>query len=320
MINNRTAIPIIVTVMMVFFLAITAVAETVYDIQCACYKNRKNAAHLVQLLRELGLPWYTIPMKESTRFILDLNITSSDLKPFIRKYPEFVDAFLVKDYWNLPRPKPEKINPLPPRDQFINVMAPYMQLQYKKGYYNRKHLAMPRERAEMFTGFIYDASSYYELDPFLLFAVGNFETYFRNMYGDLDRNKFSTPDPAQGIFQILKSTCNDIYRDMKRKDMPHTPTEPPGNFLRLPKTQVYFAAHHLNNLLRRQFNNRYMALLAYNSPQLRNYKYARLVMRYYQRAIDHYRESSSQIAAEVPDPTALQNRYSSTATTIQFLQ
>lgn len=305
---------------MVFVLAVTAVAETVYDIQCACYKNRKNALHLVQHLRELGLPWYTIPMKKSTRFILDLNVTSSELTSFIQKYPEFDDAFLVKDYWNLPRPQPEVIDPLPPRDKFITVMAPYMQLQYKKGYYNRDNLSMPREKAEMYTGFIYDASSYYELDPFLLFAVGNFETYFRNMYGDLDRIKFSTPDPAQGIFQILKSTCNDIYRDMKQKNVPHTPTEPPGNFLRLPKTQVYFAAHHLNNLLSRQFNNRYMALLAYNSPHLRNYKYARFVMRYYQRAIDHYIESSSQVRAEAPTPAISENSHSLASTTIRFLQ
>jgi len=319
-IQYRVTLPIVVAVLTFFVLTFTAAAETVYDIQCACYKNRKNATPLVQRLRELNLPWYTIPMKRSTRFILDLNVTSTDLKSFMEKYPEFVDAFLVEDYWNLPHPQPDTIDPLPPRDRFITVMAPYMQQQYKKGYYNRKRLSMSSERAEMYTGFIYDASSYYELDPFLLFAVGNFETYFRNMYGDLDRFKFSTPDPAQGIFQILKSTCHQIYRDMKRKDVPHAPAEPPTNFLRLPKTQVYFAAHYLHNLHRQQLDNRYMALLAYNSSHLKNYDYACRVMRFYQRAVNHYMELSSQLRAKAPIPASLQKRHAVTATTVQYLQ
>ena len=320
MISCRVVLQIVVTVLAVFTLSCIVSAETVYDIQCASYTNRKNAAQLVQRLRELGLPWYIIPMGNYTRFILDLNITSSDLKSFIKKYPEFADAFLAEDYWNLPRPQPETRDPLPPRERFIAVMAPYMQQQYKKGYYNRKNLSMSREKAEMHTSFIYDASTYYGLDPFLLFAVGNFETYFRNMYGDLDRLKFSCPDPAQGIFQILKSTCHHIYLDMKQKNLPHTPTEPPINFLRLPKTQAYFAAHYLHSLLHQQFNNRYMALLAYNSSHMRNYDYARLVMRLYQRAIDHYLETSSQLRAEASRPALPRNSHSLMATQIQFLQ
>jgi hypothetical protein len=278
--------------------ALPAAGEKVYDVQCACYAHKNNAERLVSRLTDLGLPWYTIPSGRTTRFIIDLNITSSELNTFTQAYPEFPDAFLVNNHWDLPLPHPEMIDPLPGKERFVSVMSTYMQQQYKKGYYNKRQRSMARETAEMYTSFIYDASSYYDLDPFLLFAVGNLETYFRNMYGDLDRLKFKTPDPAQGIFQILKSTSRHIYRDMKRKKLPHAPAEPPENFLRLPKTQVYFAAHHLHGLFHRHFDNRYMALLAYNSPRMRNYDYARRVMRFYQRAINYYRTSSEEWSAE----------------------
>jgi hypothetical protein len=319
-IQSRMILLIAVVLLAMPVLPSPAAGERVYDIQCACYANRSNAENLVNRLRELGLPWYTIPFGRTTRFIIDVNVASSELKSFVETYPEFFDAFLVKDHWNLPRPNPEAIDPLPGRERFVTVMSTYMQQQYKKGYYNKKQRTMARETAEMYTSFIYDASSYYDLDPFLLFAVGNFETCFRNMYGDLDRLTFRTPDPAQGIFQILKSTSRQIYRDMKRKKLPHAPAEPPRNFLRLPKTQVYFAAHYLHDLFQRHFDNRYMAVLAYNSSRLRNYDYARRVMRFYQRAIDYYRKSSEDFSMEAHLTVVPQNSQAVTAMAIQALQ
>ena len=191
-----------------------------YDIQCGCYSQRANAARLALRLQELGLSWYSLQMDLCTRFVVDVNVDYKGRSTFIAAYPEFTDAFLVDNYWDLPRPHPKEISPLPNREEFTAIMAPYMQRQYQNGYYNRKRLPMARQRATMYTGWIYDAASYYGLDPFLLFAVGNFETYFRNIFGDLGRLKYKRPHPAQGMFQILRSPARVIYRDMRNKTCP----------------------------------------------------------------------------------------------------
>ena len=270
----------------------------VYDIQCGCYAGPANATQFALRLQELGLSWYSQDTDLCTRFVVDVNVGYRGILSFVESYPEFADAFLVENFWDLPRPHPEKISPLPTREEFITIMAPYMQRQYQNGYYNQRRLPMEEERAQMYTRLIYEAATYYGLDPFLLFAVGNFETYFRNMFGDLDRLKHKRPDPAQGMFQILRSTARIIYRDMKKQNVPHAPEKLPADLRAYPKTQIYFAAHYLHNLHVQEHGNRYMALLAYNAAENINYDYPRLVMRFYQRALSYFIRTSERNRAE----------------------
>jgi hypothetical protein len=96
------------------------------------------------------------------------------------------------------------------------------------------------------------------------------------------------------MFQILKSTARSIYRDMKNRNLPHAPKELPADLRAYPKIQIYFAAHYLHNLHLKQYGNRYMALLFYNAASNINYNYARLVMRFYERALRHFIQSSEQ--------------------------
>lgn len=270
----------------------------VYDIQCACYEDPVNAVELAVRLEELGLSWYSLQTELCTRFIVDANLDHKGRLAFVSAYPEFADAFLVENFWDLPHPHPEEISPLPPKEEFIDIMAPYMRAQYRRGYYNRKRLPLAAERARMYTRWIYEAASYYSLDPFLLFAVGNFETYFRNMLGDLDRLQHKRPDPAQGIFQILGSTAHVIYWDMRNRNLPHAPEELPADLRAHPKTQIYFAAHYLHNLHVRHHGNRYMALLSYNAARNPNYDYPRRVMRFYQRAVRYFIQSFQRPGAD----------------------
>ena len=270
----------------------------VYDIQCGCYTDPANAAQFTLRLQELGLSWYSLQTDLCTRFIVDANVGYRGISSFIAAYPELADAFLVENFWDLPRPHPERISPLPTREEFIAIMAPYMQREYQYGYYNHRRRPMAEERAQMYTRFIYEAASYYELDPFLLFAVGNFETYFCNMFGDLDRLKHKRPDPAEGMFQILRSTARIIYRDMKKRNIPHAPEKLPADLRAYPKTQIYFAAHYLHNLHVQKHGNRYMALLAYNAASNINYDYPRRVMRFYQRALRYFIRSAERNMAE----------------------
>jgi len=266
----------------------------VYDIQCGCYADPANASVFALRLQELGLSWYSQRTDACTRFIVDVNVGYRGISSFLASYPELAGAFLVENLWDLPRPHPEKISPLPTREEFIAIMAPYMQRQYQNGYYNPRRLPMAGERAQMYTRFIYEAATYYGLDPFLLFAVGNFETYFCNMFGDLDRLKYKRPDPAQGMFQILRSTARIIYRDMKKRNIPHAPEKLPADLRAYPKTQIYFAAHYLHTLHVKEHGNRYMALLAYNGAENINYDYPRLVMRFYERALRYFIGSSER--------------------------
>jgi soluble lytic murein transglycosylase-like protein len=297
---------VIIVVLILLFSAppIAAEIETdlVYDVQCGCYRNPANGTLLATRLEELGLTWYTRQMDRCTRFILDLNIDSRGLTAFAKTYPEFDDAFLVKNLWDIPHPTPKVISPLPTAEEFTAVMTPYLRKQYKYGYYNRKRHSLAKERAQLYTRWIYEAANYYGLDPFLLFAVGNFETYFRNMLGDRDRLQRRRPDPALGMFQILRSTSRVIYRDMKNRNLPHTPRKLPSNLIIQPKDQIYFAAHYLDILRTRHHGNRYMALRAYNGIGAETYDYPRRVMRFYQKAIDYYAESSPELP-EKPEPS-----------------
>ncbi len=279
-------------------LAATSGAARVYDIQVGCFSDPDNVARLVGRLQDCGLQWYSLGFELCTRFIVDANVDYGGLAAFVGRYPAFSDAFLVEDFWNLPHPDPMKISPLPSREAFITIMAPYMQHQYQNGYYNQGGLPMAGDRAQMYTGFIYEAAEYYEIDPFLLFALGNFETYFYNTFGDLDRLNFRRPDPAQGMFQILRSTARLIYQEMKAQNLPHTPKDFPGDLRRYPKAQIYFAAHYLHKLLLEHYGNRYMALLAYNGTNNPNYEYPRKVMSFYQCAIRHFLKSSELYSSE----------------------
>jgi soluble lytic murein transglycosylase-like protein len=287
--------------------------DPLYDIQCGCYSDPANAARLVLRLQELGLSWYSMQSDLCTRFIVDVNVHCKGRAGFIAAFPEFADAFLVENLWDLPHPDPEEILPLPTSEDFTTIMAPYMQREYQHGYYNRKRLSMARQRARMYTRWIYEAAGYYGLDPFLLFAVGNFETYFRNMFGDLDRLQHRYPDPAQGMFQILGSTARLIYQDMRHQDVPHAPEELPADLRAHPKTQIYFAAHYLHILHLQHHGNRYMALLGYNGASNPNYEYPQLVMRFYQRAIRYFIQSSQRYREEktaavtCTDPTGVQD-------------
>jgi hypothetical protein len=273
-------------------------AEKLYDIQVGCYTDSDHIARLADSILDRGLHWYSVGFDHCTRFIVDVNVSSSGRAAFASNYPEFPDAFLVDNYWDLPHPDPMKISPLPAREEFLEIMTPYMQQQYQNGYYNRKGLSLDGDRARMYTGFIYDAGQYYGIDPFLIFALGNFETYFYNTFGDLHRLEFRRPDPAQGMFQILRSTARLIYKEMKRQNLPHTPKDFPGDLRRYPKAQIYFAAHYLHKLYTKHCSNRYMALLGYNSVNNPNYEYPRKVMRFYQRAIRHFLASSGQRISE----------------------
>lgn len=297
---------VIIVALILLFSAPTIAADLdtdlVYDVQCACYTNPVNGTLLASRLRELGLTWYTRHMDLCTRFILDVNIDSRGLVAFTKAYPEFDDAFLVKNLWDIPHPTPKEISPLPTAEEFTAVMTPYLRKQYKYGYYNRKRRSLAKERARLYTRWIYEAANYYGLDPFLLFAIGNFETYFWNMLGDRDRLQRSRPDPALGMFQILRSTSRVIYRDMRNRNLPHTPRKLPASLIIQPRDQIYFAAHYLDKLQSRHHGNRYMALLAYNGIGADNYDYPRRVMRFYQKAIRYYVESSDELL-EKPEPS-----------------
>jgi soluble lytic murein transglycosylase-like protein len=166
-----------------------------------------------------------------------------------------------------------------------------MQNQYKYGYYNPQNKSMEEKKARVYTKMIYDAAHYYELDPFLLFALGNFESYFSNILGDLNRLDRKFPDPAQGMFQILRSTAWVIYADMKDQDLPHTPGTFPSDLRKYPKAQIYFAAHYLHSLYDQHHGNPYMALLFYNARAKPNFDYPRKVMRFYESAKGHYLKS-----------------------------
>jgi len=268
--------------------------DPVYDIQCGCFGNYVNADRLVHRLQELGLSWYSRQIDLCTRFIVDVNVGWNEKSAFIAEYPEFTGAFLVENIWDLPHPDPEKIEPLPSKEDFIHIMASYMQRQYQNGYYNSRNLPMAKERAKMYTRFIYEAASYYGIDPFLLFALGNFESYFCNLLGDLDRLKYKNPDPAQGMFQILSSTARAIHLDMKKAKVPYITNQLPKDLRPYPRTQIYLAAHYLHKLLKQQHGNRYMALLTYNSKHNPNYEYPRLAMRFYQRACKYFIKSSGR--------------------------
>jgi hypothetical protein len=294
-------IPVLVLFLFSLWLPLSAhsaASDIVFDIQCGCYKKSSNVQRMVRRLQELDFSWYSIKNGRFTCLILDVNVNHEEGSTFFDLYPDFSEAVLVKNYWDLPHPKPMRVSPLPTREDFTDIMVPYMQKEYKRGYYNRKRLPLAKEQAEMYTNFIYDASRYYNLDPFLLFALGNFETYFRNMNGDLNHVKNNRPDPAQGIFQILESTERIIYRDMKTQNIPHTPTELPTDLRTHPKTQIYFAGHYLHTLHKKHHNNRYMALLAYNGRHSANYDYPRRVMRFYQRVINHFIETAQQYGTE----------------------
>ena len=302
---------VIVLALLIFFSIPTSAKNlkqvAVYDIQCGCYDNYKNAARLVRRLQELGLSWYSCKADLCIRFIVDVNIGRKGKSSFIAEYPEFADAFLVENLWDLPHPDPEKISPLPSKGEFINTMATYMQKQYQNGYYNSRKLLMSKERARMYVQFIYEASSYYGIDPFLLFAVGNFESYFSNIFGDLDRLKYKHPDPAQGMFQILGSTARAVHQDMKKQKVPYAPQVLAKDLRAYPRTQIYLAAHYLRNLHKQHYGNRYMTLLAYNSNNKPNYDYPRRVMRFYQRACGYFTKWSAQhkeektVTAKSPD-------------------
>jgi hypothetical protein len=299
----------------------SAASDTVYDIQCGCYKKSSEVQQRVQRLRELDFSWYSIQSGRFTCLILDINVTHDEGPIFLDQYPEFSDAVLVKNYWDLPHPNPMWISPLPTREDFTAIMVPYMQKEYKRGCYNRKRLPMARKQAEMYTRFIYDSSRYYKLDPFLLFALGNFETYFRNMNGDLNHFKNNRPDPAQGIYQILESTERVIYRDMKKQNIPHTPAELPADLRTHPKTQIYFAGHYLQTLHKKHYNNRYMALFSYNGTHTANYEYPRRVMRFYQRAINHFIETAQQSRAQnVLTPSSLDRLTTLSSSMAQLIQ
>jgi hypothetical protein len=243
-----------------------------------------------------------------TRFIVDVNVSYSGGAAFAGNYPVFSDAFPVENYWDLPHPDPIEISPLPTREAFVTVMAPYMQYQYQNGYYNKRGLPMEGARARMYAGCIYDASEYYGMDPFLIFALGNFETYFYNTFGDRDRLEFRPPDPAQGMFQILTSTARLIHKEMREHNLPHTPKDFPGDLRRYPKTQIYFASHYVHKLHMKHCGNRYMALLSYNSRNNPNYEYPRKVMRFYQRAIRHFLASSEKRTGQVEEQHQVQLR------------
>jgi len=273
-------------------------AAGVYDIQVGCLADSDNADQLAGLLEEHGLQWYSLSFKLCTRFIVDANVDNSGRLAFVRRYPEFSDAFLVDNIWDLPHPDPMRISPVPSREAFVEIMAPYMQHQYQNGYYNQGRLPMDEDRARMYTGFIYEAAAYYNMDPFLIFALGNFETYFYNMFGDLDRLKFKRPDPAQGMFQILISTARLIYEEMKEQNLPHTPKDFPGDLRRYPKAQIYFAAHYVHKLHLEHHGNRYMALLGYNGCKNPNYEYPRRVMSFYQRAVRHFLKELERRSSE----------------------
>lgn len=276
----------------------TSEAARVYDIQVGCFADSDNVARLVGRLQDRGLHWYSLGFELCTRYIVDANMKYGCRVGFVRNYPVFSDAFLVENFWDLPHPDPMKISPLPSREAFITIMAPYMQHQYQNGYYNQRGLSMAEDRARMYTGFIYEAAEYYEMDPFLIFALANFETYFYNIFGDLYRLKFRRPDPAQGMFQILRSTARLIYQEMKKQNLPHAPKDFPGDLRKYPKAQIYFAAHYLHKLHLQHYGNRYMALLAYNGTNNPNYEYPRKVMRFYQRAIRHFLKSSEGYSSE----------------------
>jgi hypothetical protein len=266
----------------------TSGAAKLYDIQVGCFADPDSVAQLVGCLHGRGLHWYSLGFELCTRFIVDVNVKYRGRAAFVRNNPVFSDAFLIENFWDLPHPDPMKISPLPSREAFITIMAPYMQYQYQIGYYNKKGFSMDEDRARMYTGFIYDAAEYYEIDPFLIFALGNFETYFYNTYGDLDRLNFRRPDPAVGMFQILRSTARLIYQEMKKQNLPHTPEDYPGDLRKHPKAQIYFVAHYVHKLHLEHYGNRYMALLAYNGANNPNFEYPRKVMRFYQRAIRHF--------------------------------
>jgi hypothetical protein len=297
---RRAIVPILVLlgISCLPHLADTSEAARVYDIQVGCFADHRKADQLADLLEEHGLPWYSLRFEPCTRFIVDANMDYSGSAAFVRSYPEFSDAFLVDNIWDLPHPDPMKISPVPSREAFVEIMTPYMQHQYQNGYYNQGRLPMDQDRARMYTGFIYEAAEYYSMDPFLIFALGNYETYFYNMFGDLNRLKFRRPDPAQGMFQILRSTARLIYEEMKEQNLPHTPEDFPGDLRKYPKAQIYFAAHYVHKLHLEHHGNRYMALLGYNGCNNPNYEYPRRVMRFYQRAVRHFLKESGWDSSE----------------------
>ncbi len=178
------------------------------------------------------------------------------------------------------------------KDEFVNAMSAYIAKEYKDGCYNKTKKELPTYVARNYAAWIYDAASFYELDPFLLLSIPNHETYFKNMDGDLHHYYKGRLNHSEGMFQMLKSTQQLTYEDMKKRNLDYLISWRPGDDLKdYPHDQAYMAAHYLKYFC---FSNKYKptrravikALTAYNGSS----SYAYKVLRLYKRSKNFYNE------------------------------
>ncbi len=178
------------------------------------------------------------------------------------------------------------------KDEFVNAMSAYIAKEYKDGYYNKTKKELPTSVARKYAAWIYDAASFYKLDPFLLLSIPNHETYFKNIDGDLHHYHKGRLNHAEGMFQMLKSTQQLTYEDMKKRNLDYLINWRPGEDLKnFPRDQAYMAAHYLKYFC---FSSNskptkkavIKALTAYNGSS----SYAYKVLRLYKRSKNFYNE------------------------------
>ena len=168
------------------------------------------------------------------------------------------------------------------REQFIKVMSRYIQREYRDGCYNKARVWLPDKQAKIYSSYIYDAAVMYSIDPFLMIAIPNHETYFMNMRGDTDRGS----DYSEGMFQILRSTQKEIYQDMVEKGMVQQLVWRPGlSILPFMRDQTIMASHFIKHFCTENFGSKSRITLSrYNT----NPSYTGKVLAKYNKAVKFY--------------------------------
>ena len=173
------------------------------------------------------------------------------------------------------------------KQRFVNIMSDYIKNEYRDGYYNETNRNLPEKRASQYAAWFFDAAAEYNLDPFLIAAIPNHETYFMNINGDLNHYSYGRRNHSEGQFQMLKSTQVLTYKDMKRKGKTGLISWRPGRDLKkYPKDQPFMAAHYLKNFCMNNGKNIFEALTEYNGSPA----YPPKVLEKYEQAKEFYQD------------------------------
>lgn len=283
--KNKVIVPVATSILL-FTPGLGAQQElTNFDVQAGYFETEKGSKSLLEKLTELNLPAYRVDKDDGYKVVVDTNTDYSNSKEFIDEYLEDTGAFPVESTHDVVGSQikedsifndrftyapeltesvsftfegenavkedgasNEKLDYVS-KERFIEIMEDYIQSEYKSGCFNRSKKNLPDKRARQYATWIYEASEFYDMDPFVLLAVANHETYFRNMNGDLNYQTNGKRNHSEGMFQMIKTTQRHTYLDMKRKGLDERLSWRPGfDLKRFPKDQAYMAAHFLKHV------------------------------------------------------------------------